>query len=391
VPAEQAVARRLEAVRRIAADAAGPAADAVDREARFPTEAIDALKRERLLAALVPEDLGGLGCRVSEVAHHCQVLGQQCASTAMVYAMHQIQVACLVRHGLPAPYFRKHLLDLAERQALVASVTSEVGVGGDLRKSIAAVEPEGGRFRLVKEATTASYAAQADELLITCRRSAEAADSDQVLVIVRKPDYSLEATSTWNTLGMRGTCSPGFHIESSGSVEQVLPGPFADIATRTMVPFSHILWASCWLGIATDAVARAQAFVRGEARKAPGRVPPTALRLAEVSAVLQGMRALVRDATSEYEGLMDGPTDGDDPLATMGFALRINNLKVSASQLVVQVVGHALALCGVAAYRLDSRFSLGRQLRDAYSAALMIGNDRIYATNASLLLVHKDD
>jgi acyl-CoA dehydrogenase len=158
-----------------------------------------------------------------------------------------------------------------------------------------------------------------------------------------------------------------------------------------MVPFSHILWASCWLGIATDAVARAQAFVRGEARKAPGRVPPTALRLAEVSAVLQGMRALVRDATSEYEGLMDGPTDGDDPLATMGFALRINNLKVSASQLVVQVVGHALALCGVAAYRLDSRFSLGRQLRDAYSAALMIGNDRIYATNASLLLVHKDD
>jgi acyl-CoA dehydrogenase len=34
---------------------------------------------------------------------------------------------------------------------------------------------------------------------------------------------------------------------------------------------------------------------------------------------------------------------------------------------------------------------MGRHLRDAQSAALMIGNDRIYATNASLLLVHMDD
>lgn len=386
-------AARLETVRRIAAEAAGPAADSVDREARFPSETIEALKRERLLAALVPEELGGLGCRITEVAAHCQALGQHCASSAMVYAMHQIQVACLVRHGLPAPYFRKHLGELASRQALVASVTSEAGVGGDLRTSIAAVEPEreGGRFRLVKEATTASYAAQADELLITCRRAADAPGSDQVLVIVRRPDYTLEATSTWNTLGMRGTCSPGFHIESAGSLDQVLPLPFADIATRTMVPFSHILWASCWLGIATDAVSRAQAFVRAEARKTPGRIPPTALRLAEVSTVLQGMRALVREATTEYESLMDAPVEGDDPLATLGFALRINNLKIAASQLVVQVVGHALALCGVAGYKMDSKYSLGRHLRDAYSAALMIGNDRIYATNASLLLVHKEE
>ena len=32
-----------------------------------------------------------------------------------------------------------------------------------------------------------------------------------------------------------------------------------------------------------------------------------------------------------------------------------------------------------------------RQLRDAHSAALMIGNDRILATNGTLHLVHRDD
>jgi acyl-CoA dehydrogenase len=69
----------------------------------------------------------------------------------------------------------------------------------------------------------------------------------------------------------------------------------------------------------------------------------------------------------------------------------MNNLKVSASQLVVDIVHRALLICGIQGYKNDSPFSLGRHLRDAHSAALMIGNDRILATNASLLLVLKDE
>ena len=51
---------------------------------------------------------------------------------------------------------------------------------------------------------------------------------------------------------------------------QILPVPFADISAQTMLPVSHLLWSALWLGIATDAVARARAFVRAEARKKPG-------------------------------------------------------------------------------------------------------------------------
>jgi acyl-CoA dehydrogenase len=50
-----------------------------------------------------------------------------------------------------------------------------------------------------------------------------------------------------------------------------------------------------------------------------------------------------------------------------------------------------MLICGMAGYKNDSPYSLGRHLRDAYGAALMINNDRIYGANASLLLVHKDD
>ena len=57
----------LEVVRRIGADVAGPAAEAVDREARFPHESIAALREERMLGALVPRELGGRGATIAEL------------------------------------------------------------------------------------------------------------------------------------------------------------------------------------------------------------------------------------------------------------------------------------------------------------------------------------
>ena len=50
-----------------------------------------------------------------------------------------------------------------------------------------------------------------------------------------------------------------------------------------------------------------------------------------------------------------------------------------------------MIICGIAGYKTDSKFSLGRQLRDAYGAALMINNDRIYGANAQMLLIYKEE
>ena len=83
----------------------------VDRNARFPVEAIAALREERALSALVPPELGGDGVSLRERSPQaCFELGRRCGATAMVFAMHQIQVATIVRHarrraalrGLPA-------------------------------------------------------------------------------------------------------------------------------------------------------------------------------------------------------------------------------------------------------------------------------------------------
>src|SRR5579859_5170718 len=83
----------------LAAAAATEHADSVDRDASFPVEAFANLREQCLLGILVPVELGGEGAGIGEIVDICYILGQACASTAMIYAMHQIMAAILVRHA----------------------------------------------------------------------------------------------------------------------------------------------------------------------------------------------------------------------------------------------------------------------------------------------------
>src|SRR5271165_3934127 len=152
------VAARMAA---IADEVAAPAAADVDERGRFPSETLAALKAEGLLAALVPVEFGGGGASLDEVSAGLVALGRRCASSAMVVAMHHIQVACLVRHGRSA-LLRDYLQELSDHQYLLASATTEVGTGGDVRSSICAIEASDGTFRLEKQAPVISYALEAD-------------------------------------------------------------------------------------------------------------------------------------------------------------------------------------------------------------------------------------
>ncbi|MFL7903314.1 acyl-CoA dehydrogenase family protein [Azospirillum argentinense] len=374
-----------------AAAIAGRHADSVDREARFPAEAFASLKEARLLGLMVPRAFGGGGGGLTDAAAVAHALAQKCPSTGLIYAMHQIQVACLVRHGQGSDWHRGFLKRLAEEQLLLASATTEAGIGGDVRSSACAVtgtvEGEtGGAFRLEKQATVISYGAEADAILVTARRTADSPPSDQVIVPVLRRQTRLEEIGGWDTLGMRGTRSVGYRLVAEAERAQILPLPYADISARTMLPVTHILWSSVWLGIATDAVARAAAFIRAEARKRPG-TPPGARRLAEATAGLQAMRGMVRGALARFEEAADNP----DRLTSLGFAVAMNTLKTEAAEMVVRIVGQAMLAGGLSAYRNDSPHSLGRHLRDAHSAPLMINNDRILGNTANLLLAHRDN
>ena len=269
------------------------------------------------------------------------------------------------------------------------SITSEVGVWGDTRSSICAVRrATSGRFKLDKDATTASYAEHADDLLVTCRRDADAPPSDQVLVLVRKGDCTLDADDDLGHDGHARHVQPGLQADVARAPRsRCCPGSFADASAQTMVSYSHILWSA---RVARHRQRRRRARVRLRARRG---AQDARRRAAQGDAPRRGRRRScsaaqqrARRQAAEFDEIMTRPT-GMEELLTVGWALKMNNIKVASSEMAPAIVHDALQIIGIAAYKNDSKLSVGRQYRDSLSAALMISNDRIFGKTASLLLV----
>ena len=127
--------------------------------------------------------------------------------------------------------------------------------------------------------------------------------------------------------------------------------------------------------------------MRAEARKKPTEKPAGAIRIAEAASALQMMKSMARDGLNRYELAQ---ADADE-LTSVGFAVAMNNVKVATSQTAIDIVNKAMIVCGIAGFRNDTPYSLGRQFRDILSAQVMINNDRIFGNTSNLLLVHRLD
>jgi acyl-CoA dehydrogenase len=368
-PAAPGLEARVKAVAAIAA----ANAVAVDRDARFPAEAFAAAKSHGLLGIMVPRELGGEAAGVAEVVDICYRLGRACSSTGMIYAMHQVKVACVVRHGRSSEWQNQLLRRLAAEQLLFASSTTEGQGGGNIRSSAAPIEYTEAGITLQREASVISYGAQADAIVTTARRSADAAASDQVLAVFLKDDYTLDTFLAWDTLGMRGTCSSGFMLRASGCADQLLPLPYDKIHAQTMVPCAHLMWSSVWAGIATAAVDNAQACIRSSARKAGGELPSGAAHFTKARAALGTLRGMIASAVRRYEAI----AHDEAAVGSLEFQSSIALTKVEASEQAVAIVLSAMRACGLTGYRNDNQFAVGRYLRDILSSPLMISNDRI--------------
>ena len=373
------LAARAEKVAAVAAEHAA----FVDRDSRFPAEAIAAARAARLMGIAVPRELGGEGASISDVVDVCYTLGRACASAAMIYAMHQTKVACITRHGKASAWHQRLLRRLCTEQMLLASSTTEGKAGGDVRNSAAPVEHNDARITLERQATVISYGEAADGVVTTARRSPDAASADQVLIVFLKQDYTLERLNGWDALGMRGTCSGGFKLVAAGSSDQILPVSYDKIHAQTMMPVAHLLWSGAWAGIAAAAVERARAFVRKAAHRADSTMPPGATHLTRAGASLRTLRSVIADALQRFELAAADPA----ALELVDFQAGMNLVKVNASELAVATVMSAMQACGLSGYRNDSEFSIGRHLRDILSSPIMISNDRILANvgMASLL------
>ena len=171
--------------------------------------------------------------------------------------------------------------------------------------------------------------------------------------------------------------------------DQVLPTPFSAIAPESMVPVSHILWSHLWLGIATDAFDRARAFVRAAAKGGPGRRRRRRSRLSHLherarAAARRGRtRGCATSRSLADAGSGAAVDDGDDPALQQPEDRRLGAGAARSAR------GRS-ACTASSASRTTRRSASVATCATRCPPALMVANERIHQTNASLLLIAKD-
>ena len=349
----------LAAVERIARAAAAPAITP-EQERDKANAILRGLAAERALSLPVPAALGGHGLPIAAAARLVASVATVSGSAALICAMHLAQTITLVRHGL-SEALQDFLRRQVAQQILVASGTSEVGVGGDIHKSLCATEPDGaGGFRLTKSAANISYLDQAGAILATAMH-ADGSRSVQRLILLEASGFTCRVDRETLLMGMRGIVNRAVTIEAGFPAAAIFPEPFTVVA-RVMSAASHILWAAAWSGLAAAAL-----------DKVPER---NAGRIGAAADGLYTMHALIRDACTAFDGAGGG--------SAFRAATRFNSLKITCAGLASQIVADCAAAAGFAGYAEGGAHSLSEIIRDSFSARIMISDDRLSGANAAV-------
>lgn len=258
-------------------------AERADAEDRFIAESYALLKAAGLVEAGVPQELGGGGADVRDLAGMLRVLGRACGSTALAFAMQTHQVAIPAwrwRHQKVAavePLLRR-IAD--ERIVLLSSGGSDWINGSGVARKV-----EGG-YRVSGRKIFTSGAAAGDVLMT----GAVLAEGDERSVLhfgASMKAAEVRILDTWHTLGMRGTGSHDVVLDE-------LFVPDAGVALKRKAGEWHPLFHT----IATIAFPLIHAAYLGVADSAC-RI---ALDLAKKRPVTHDMRSLAGRMMTELRG-----------------------------------------------------------------------------------------
>ncbi len=363
----------------------------IDRQGRFPKESLEKMKESGLMGLLIPHEFGGMQASYHTMSKIAQILASSCLSSAMIWSMHCQQVATIVDHA-ETPIQQTVLPRIAKGQMYLASVTTEVGKGGHLLTALSPLVENDNFFSIERIAPVVTGGAFGDAYLITMRASQHSSPADIVLVFAERTQLECATRSGWKPMGMRGTDSVGLTLKGHIPSNQVIhpSGGFEQVAVTTMIPVGHIAWSSCWLGAAQGAVQQLLALLHDPKTRKSYHVQSEIFltRLARVRMQIDTVSVFLQQTIVEYEHLRERWKQQQTYDVPRAFHLRINSLKVLASELLFEAVHQLVQLAGLQyGYLTTPQSQIERVFRDLRSASLMYNNDRLLLANGKLSLL----
>ncbi|MDW3848657.1 acyl-CoA/acyl-ACP dehydrogenase [Micromonospora sp. BRA006-A] len=343
-------------------------AAAHDRAGTFPAEAFENLRKDGVLGATVPRELGGLGVTsLHDVALTLRRVGAADGSAALALHMQLSRALTLTyewQHGAPAAaaLAERMLRAMGSGEAVVCTTVKDA-VAHRVVSRLTPGEP--GEWVLNGRKMLATMAPIATTFVISARTKVPGAQPEQVAVVLDRNTPGLSVCDDWDGLGMRASGSVDIVMQDCVVPERdvFFRGPVGDrddaaLAGQTV---SSITMLGIYLGIAGAARDLAVATVR---QRGSGQAGARTL-IVEVDAKLQAMRATTALALAEA----DAPPAGEPAVRGRRLMTSFQRAKLVVNRLAPEIVGDCMTLVGGASF--VAGHPLARLARDARAGSFM--------------------
>lgn len=296
-----------------------PRAARWDREASFPTDNYDDMRKEGWLGICVPIEDGGMGADFRAYCLAAAEFGRYCGATALTWNMHVCSTLWTglltddlemdeATRALHRERRAMHYANILERGAIFSQPFSEGGAAaaGTVAFGTTATPVEGG-FRISGKKIFASLAGHADYYGILCTEAhgdEKLSRRDTLYLAIPKDAPGVSIEGEWDPLGMRGTVSRNLIFRDvfvPESAALMPPGLYFQAASRW--PHMFMTLTPTYMGLAQAAYDFCVRYLRGEHPGTPPvkrRMYPTKqIAVAEMRVMLEQTKALWFQAISE--------------------------------------------------------------------------------------------
>ena len=355
----------LSQVQEIATEVVAPLSGENDKLARWPETGLRTLQSAGLGGLVVPQEFGGKGYGLFALTRVCEILGHECASTAICYGMHSVGTSVIAANATPQQQER-YLEPICAGKHITTLSLSESGTGAHFylpQTSLEAVDDL--HFRLTGTKTFVTNGSHADSYVV----SAVAADPDAPVgqfscVILDADTEGINWGVPWDGLGMRGNSSRSMELRGVLLPRANLLGNEGDQIWYTfnvIMPYFLVAMGGTFLGVASAAIeeARKHMLRRYHAHTGANLAQNSVLqhRLATLWSTLERTRRFIYHAAKSF--------DAGEPDALIS----VMAAKADVADTVVSLVNEAMTFTGGIGYRNGSK--LHRMLRDARACHLM--------------------
>jgi alkylation response protein AidB-like acyl-CoA dehydrogenase len=359
----------LELARELADKELRPAADAAEREGRFPREAFRLLGSAGLLGLPYPERWGGGGVSYEAYLRVVEELARAWLTVGLGVSVHTLSCFPLATAGTDQQR-EQWLPDLLGGGLLGAYCLSEPNSGSDAAALATRAAPDGDGYRVDGTKAWISHAGQADFYTLFARTSGDPAGPDRARGIsclhVPAATAGVSAAPAEHKLGMQASATAQMIFSGArvpaGQLVGEEGGGFA-IALAAL-DAGRLGIAACSTGLAQAALELAVDYARQRRQfgKPVIEFEGLGFLLADMATAVEAARALYRSAARRK--------DAGEP-----FGQQAAMAKLFASDTAMRVATDAVQVLGGSGYVAD--FPAERYFREAKALQIVEGTNQI--------------